>query len=70
MALVLTRKENQSITFTTESGEIIQLAVSRLCRGQVSLCIDAPKAVRIVRTELLQKGLANNNKEKQHSPLS
>lgn len=52
--LALTRKENQSITITTPSGEIITVGVYSVQGSQVKLTVDADVAVEVVRSELLE----------------
>jgi carbon storage regulator len=47
--LVLTRKVGEKIRI----GDDIEIAVLRLWAGHVSIGIEAPKDVHIVRTELL-----------------
>lgn len=49
--LAITRKFRQSITMRTEANETIVVQVVRIA-GQVTLGIDAPSSVRIVRTEI------------------
>ena len=46
--LALTRKINQSILI----GENIKIFVTRISKGQITLAIDAPKDIKIMRTEL------------------
>ena len=48
--LVLTRKLNQSITL----GDDIKITVLSVDGDRVSLGIDAPRSVRIFRSELLE----------------
>ncbi len=56
--LVLTRKLNQSITL----GENIRITVLSVEGDRVSLGIDAPRDVRIFRSELLE-GTKETNQE-------
>ncbi len=52
--LVLSRKENEAILI----GDDIVITVSRISGNRVRFAIDAPKEVRIVRSELIQQGVA------------
>lgn len=52
--LVLTRKPSQSITLVLPSGETITVVVVDSSKHRLSIGIEAPKDVRIVRTELLK----------------
>jgi carbon storage regulator len=53
MALVLKRSTGESVLFTTESGERMEVKISSVDGfGQVRLVIDAPKSVLISRAEL------------------
>ena len=56
--LVLTRKTNQSICF----GEDIKVTVLSVEGDRVSLGVEAPRAVRIFRSELLE-GTKTVNRE-------
>ncbi len=49
--LVLTRRSGESIKI----GDGVTITVTRLGEGRVRLGIDAPKEVRIVRTELEER---------------
>ena len=49
--LVLTRKALESI----EIGRDVKIVVLRIDRNQVRIGIDAPEAVHIVRTELVER---------------
>lgn len=51
MPLTLTRHEGESITLT--GG--ITVRVGEIRRGRVTLMIEAPEAVRIDRTEILEQ---------------
>lgn len=51
--LALTRKESESITITTPSGETITVSVFNIQGSQVKLTIEADIAVEILRSELL-----------------
>ena len=48
--LVLTRKLNQSITL----GENVKISVLSIDGDRVSIGIDAPRSVRVFRSELLE----------------
>ena len=50
--LVLTRREDESITLITDQGKI-EVIVTKINKSQVQIAIDAPDEVEIVRTELL-----------------
>ena len=49
--LLLTRREDESITLQTDQGEI-EVIVTRINKSQVQIAIDAPDDVKILRTEL------------------
>jgi carbon storage regulator CsrA len=49
--LVLTRKTSQSIVFTCEEAEV-RLKIIRVGRDKVSLGVEAPLSVKILRSEL------------------
>ena len=49
--LVLTRKTSQSIVLTCEESEV-RLKVIRVGRDKVSLGVEAPLSVKILRAEL------------------
>ena len=51
MALCITRKEGQSVMI----GDGIEVTVHALGRTQVKLLIKAPKEVRVLRSEILQR---------------
>lgn len=53
--LVLTRKENESVVITTESGEEIVVSVLAVSGQQVRLGFDADESVLIDRAELLDE---------------
>ena len=53
--LNLTRKENESITLFTDQGEIV-IHFGEIRGKQVRIAIEAPREVKVVRTELLSKG--------------
>ena len=52
--LVLSRKTGQSISI----GEHITITISRIAGNRASISVDAPKHVRILRSEL---HIGNNN---------
>ncbi|GHV33571.1 hypothetical protein FACS18949_07870 [Clostridia bacterium] len=56
--LVLTRKLNQSITL----GDNVRLTVLAIENDRVSIGVDAPREVRIFRSELLE-GTRKSNQE-------
>jgi carbon storage regulator len=49
--LVLTRKTNQSIVLTCDDSEV-RLKVIRVGRDKVSLGVEAPLNVKVLRSEL------------------
>ena len=53
--LVLTRREDESITLITDQGKI-EVIVTKINKSQVQIAIVAPDEVEIVRTELLGDG--------------
>ena len=53
--LVLTRREDESITLITDQGKI-EVIVTKINKSQVQIAINAPDEVEIVRTELLGDG--------------
>ena len=53
--LNLSRKETESLTLFTDHGEIV-IHFGQILGKQVRIAIDAPRDVKVVRTELLQKG--------------
>jgi len=54
--LVLTRKANQSITL----GDNIKLTVLSIENDRVSIGIDAPREIRVFRSELLEGTRSSN----------
>ena len=62
--LVLTRKLNQSITL----GENIRLTVLAIDNDRVSIGVDAPREIRIFRSELLD-GTRKSNVDSISSPF-
>ena len=62
--LVLTRKANQSITL----GDNIKLTVLSIENDRVSIGIDAPREIRVFRSELLE-GTRTSNVESFTSQL-
>ena len=51
MALVLSRKKQESI----DIGDDVRVTVTRIAGGKVSIKVDAPREVRILRTELVER---------------
>jgi carbon storage regulator CsrA len=51
--LVLARSPQESITITDSLGAVTVVTVSKISGNRVSLHINAPTSVKIVRTELL-----------------
>ena len=52
--LVLTRKERQSLFLILADGTRIEVIVQKTQGSGVKVAIDAPKAVRIVRNEIME----------------
>lgn len=50
--LVLSRKKGEAIRFTDLAGNVVQLTVTSIAGNRVAIGIDAPKDVKIVRSEL------------------
>ena len=53
--LVLSRKKQESVTITTQTGEYITITVTDINHKQVRIGIKAPNECSIVRNELLQR---------------
>lgn len=53
--LVLTRTRGESIVIQTTDGPI-EVVVTRVLDGRVKIGINAPDTVKILRTELIEKG--------------
>jgi carbon storage regulator CsrA len=53
--LALTRRDQQKITITTPTGEIITVQVLQLQNGKVRLGFEAPNTYAIDRTEALER---------------
>ena len=53
--LVLTRTRGESIVIQTTDGPI-EVVVTRVLDGRVKIGINAPDNVKILRTELIEKG--------------
>lgn len=51
--LILTRKESESITITTPSGESIEITLIETNRGNAKVGVSAPEEYSIVRNELI-----------------
>lgn len=63
--LILTRKKNESIKI----NENIEITVLEIDAGSVKIGIDAPKSVRILRSELTQ-GIKASNEQATHTNKS
>lgn len=50
--LVLTRKSGESITLTIPAGEPVEIEITSLGEHLAKIGIDAPPAIKILRTEL------------------
>lgn len=53
--LVLTRTRGESIVIQTTDG-FIEVVVTRVLDGRVKIGVNAPDNVKILRTELIEKG--------------
>jgi carbon storage regulator CsrA len=51
--LVLTRKSDESLTFILPTGDKMLIRIKDIKSQSLSVVIDAPKDVRVVRTEIL-----------------
>jgi carbon storage regulator CsrA len=51
--LVLTRKSDESLTFILPTGQRMPIRVKDIKSQSLSVCIDAPKDVRVFRTEAM-----------------
>ena len=52
--LVLSRKDGQRITLTTESGDKITVCIDCIGNRSARVSIDAPKSVKVLRNEIAQ----------------
>jgi len=55
MGLVLTRTLGESFVIQTPSGEIIQCVLKEKVKSGIRISIEAPKEVKIYRSEILQR---------------
>lgn len=55
MRLVLSRKQGESIVIGPPENPIATVYIQCIEKGRVKLAIDAPKEVRILREELIDK---------------
>lgn len=53
--LVLSRKDNESISFTHTDGTRIELTVTRCVSGRTVIKIQAPDHIRILRKEVEER---------------
>lgn len=53
--LVLSRKEGESFSMLTPGGETITVRLNGTEYGRASIGIEAPKAVKILRDDLIKK---------------
>ena len=53
--LVLTRTRGESIVIQTTDGPV-EVVVTRVLDGRVKIGVNAPDNVKILRTELIEKG--------------
>jgi len=56
--LVISRKENQRVKL----GENIEIVIVEISKNQVKIGIEAPKEIKILRSELLEE-IKNENKK-------
>lgn len=62
--LVLTRKSDESLTFHLPDGRKMLVRVKDITGQSLSVCIDAPKDVRVFRTEMmLREGFNPSHKQ-------
>ena len=61
--LVLSRKPNQSIHI----GDGIKVKITKVRGNVIQLGIEAPKSVRVMRSELLEEGSASSEKSSETS---
>lgn len=61
--LTLMRKTGQSVRLTLPDGREITVRVARVQRGKVYLAIEAPRVVRVIRSELAEGVWRVNGKE-------
>ena len=52
--LVLKRKLGEAIIITTQSGETVEIKVSKISEGRVKLGIDAEKSISVLRKEVVE----------------
>jgi carbon storage regulator CsrA len=55
--LVLSRKDGQRITLTTQGGEQITVCIDRIGNRSARVSIDAPQSVRVLRNEIAENVL-------------
>jgi carbon storage regulator CsrA len=53
--LVLTRRSDESLTLFLPSGDKMLIRIKDITGQDAKICIDAPKDVRIVRTEMMSR---------------
>lgn len=53
--LVLSRKSDESLTLFLPDGGRMLIRIKDICNQGAKICIDAPKNVRVVRTELMTR---------------
>jgi len=58
--LVITRKVKESITIITPSGEVIVIRAYRYGSNKIRIGVEADMAVKIHRTEILNKSQEKN----------
>lgn len=54
--LVLSRKEDETVTITTPSGDEIVITILQAKHGTTSIGFDAPEKYLILRNELIDEG--------------
>lgn len=53
--LVVTRRQHESISMLTGSGELVKVTVKRTRLGSCQLVIDAPQTVKVLRDDAVKK---------------
>lgn len=66
--LILSRKSDESLTFFMPDGQKMLLKVKEVTGQSMKIAIDAPKNVRIVRTELIDQTDSNPLSHRPPSP--
>ena len=59
--LVLTRKENESVTLTLKDGSEVNITLAKINGNQARVGIHADKIIQIERSELINRGKKIDN---------